>query len=493
MATKSKTVLKIRRSDSIQPIEEVDIGDHTASCLRVYGEEVNLDRAVADIRDGLKPVTRRLLWALYTMRSDKTVKTARLSGETIGKYHPHGSASAEGAITTQVVTDTPPITGVGNWGSLIDPPGAPRYTNVAMSSYGETFFMRHYLPLAPMVDNYDGKNKEPLFLPAVLPNILMNGTEGIGLGMSTAYPSFTPKSLLPVLADMVDGKDLTNEQIVRRLVLHHKYGGTLIPSKENFNALLGLMEKPKASLKWTSPIIVNEQAKEIIIEAFAPGVNPIKLVEEWLKPAAEVASVNSGRGVSYTVRCRRDLNMNEFNNFVNKLRAKVSTSHSYELYVTKRVLNPDNPTKYDVKFATMSLRSVMESWLGYRVSLEKASLRYRIDQSRKSIAYYGLLILACSKLDVVFKALRSSDPKSKLMEGLDIDSDQAETILNLKVRQLSKLDNDKIEAQRAEERKILADLKTRLKNPSGEVSTFLRESAEKFKLVKNDWSLQWQM
>lgn len=497
MATKTskptKPAFEIVRASTISPLEVVDLGDHTAGCLKVYGEEVNLDRAVVDIRDGLKPVSRRLLWALHTMRGDKMVKTARLSGETIGKYHPHGSQSVDGAIATQVVTETPPVTGVGNWGSIIDPPGAPRYTNVMMSLYGETFFHKNYLPLVPMVDTYDGKGKEPLVLPALLPNILLNGATGIGLGMATAYPSFKPSGILNILADLADGDDLSNAQLATKLQLYHRYGGEPVPGPDLKKNLIRLLDEPKSSVKFMSPFEVNRDAKELTISKFGPEIDPVKLIERWVKLQPEVVNVYSGRGVSYTIRCRRDLNFVEFDKFVARFTTIVGSSQSYDLYVTQRVIRKDNNSKYDVKFARLSLRRVINSWLGYRINLEKKSLEYRVSMSEKQIAYYDLLILACSKLDAVFKALRSTDPRAVLVKELRISEEQADTILNLKVRQLSKLDNETIEGQKAEERKVLSELKRKLKDPAAEVAIFLREHAEKFKLVKNDWSSQWQL
>lgn len=491
MATKKKP-LGLVRADA-PPVQEVELGEHTANCLTIYGAEVNLDRAVVDIRDGLKPVTRRILWAMHTMRGEKLIKTARLVGETMGKYHPHGDASISGAVTTQVVTDTPPITGVGNWGSIIDPPAATRYTNVAMSKFGELFFHKNYLPLVNMVDNYDGKGKEPLVLPSLLPNVLMNGATGIGLGMATSYPSFTPKSLLNVLADLADGQKLSDEVIASRLEFYHKYGGVAEKSKHTTDALVALLGGPRATVRWKSPFTVNREAKEITISAFGPEISPVKLIEDWVKARPEVAMVYSGRGVSYTIRCRRDLNYQEFDLFVSKFEERVRSSQSYDLYVTKRVARDDDPSKYDVKFARMSLRRVLTSWLSYRIDLEKRSLEWQVAQCEKQIRYYDLLLHACANLDIIFEALRSPDPRAVIVKGLRISAEDADIILNLKVRQLSSLDGDEIRKHRGEQNALMKGLKQRLKKPQSEVATFLRHYAEEFKLVKNDWSTQWQL
>ena len=499
MATKRKPsvdkslAFSVTFAKAADVVEDIDLDVLTENCLRSYGEEVNLDRSVPDYRDGLKPVTRRTLWALHGL-GHQLVKTARLGGETVGKFHPHGEASCYGAITTQVAAPTPPIEGVGNWGSLIDPAGAPRYTNVKMSGFGRVaFFHTEYLPLITKVDNYDGKDKEPLFLPASLPNLLLNGIEGIGLGLTTRIPAFTPKSLLPLLADMAEGKEITDRDIVRRLVPYHEYGGELVKDKANFESFLQLVSSPKSSLRWTSEIEVDEVKKQIFLSKFGPEINPVKLVDGFLKLQPQVATVHTGKGVSYVVQCRKDLNMNEFKQFADKLRQKMTVSRSYDMYITRRAVNKENPDKYDVAFRQVSLRELMEVWVQYRVRLETAAIKHQIRLSQERIAYYELLLHAVANLDTVFKSLRQADPRSFLVKNMKITEEQADTILNLKVRQLSKLDGEDIQQKLKDEKAHLKILQSKLKIPDQLVSQFLRSAADKFKLVANDWSTQWVM
>jgi len=485
-----KSNFRVIRATAADSVESIDLDVLTRNCLRLYGEEVNLDRSVPDYRDGMKPVTRRLLYALHTM-GNQTVKTARLSGETLGKYHPHGQASVNGAVHTQVIANTPPITGIGNWGSIIDPPGADRYTNVKMSLYGKSFFDSSYMPLMSKIDSYDGKEKEPLFLPALLPQLLLNGIEGIGLGLSTSIPAFTPVSLLPLMADLAEGQKISSEDMARRLVPYHMYGGEVVKSKQNRDALVAFMDSFTGSIMWTSPLEVSEETKTVRINKFCPTVNPIKLVEDFLKPMREVSTVHSGSGVSYTIQCRRDINMPEFRAFVEKLRKKVSTKYSYEIYITRRDLREDNSSKYEVKFRQVTLRQLIELWVRYRIDLERSSIKHQIEVSKAKIAHFGLLLLACSKLDIIFQALRLKDPKAFIVKNLKITDEQAETILNLKVRQLSKLDNDQILSMRKKEESVLAQLKEDVKIPHRIVADYLRSKSTQFKLVRNDWSNQW--
>lgn len=497
MATKRKSAedssskFSVTFARKADVVEDIDLNVLTENCLSTYGQEVNLDRSVPDYRDGLKPVTRRTLWALHGL-GNQMVKTARLGGETIGKFHPHGEASCYGAITTQVITSTPPIEGVGNWGSLIDPAGAPRYTNVKMSGFGRlSFFHPEYLPLMTKVDNYDGKDKEPLFLPATLPNLLLNGIEGIGLGLTTRIPAFTPKSLLPLLADMAMGQELTSQAIAKRLQPYHEYGGTIVKDKANFEAFVQLIDSPKSSLRWTSEFEVDEAKKQITLSKFGPEINPVKLVDAFLKLQPQVATVHTGKGVSYIVQCRKDLNMNEFKQFVEKLRAKLTVSRAYDIYITRRSVNKENPDKYDVSFKQVSLRELMETWVQYRIRLETAAIKHQIKLSQDRIAYFQLLLLAVANLDVVFKSLRQSDPRAYLVKHMKITEEQADTILNLKVRQLSKLDGEDIQKKLKEEQDHLKSLQRKLKIPDQLVAQFLRSAADKFKVAEKDWSTQW--
>lgn len=493
MATKKKPESAPRKqytlgSQSDLLVEE-NTGDLAERCLRIYGEEVNLNRSVPDLRDGLKPVGRRILYALSTMPRKQLIKTARLSGEVIGKYHPHGSASVDGAVTTSVVSCTPPITGVGNWGSLIDPPGASRYTNVLMSEYGETFFHRNFTPQTVVVPNYDDKDTEPLFLPALLPNLLLNGAQGIGLGLTTSIPAFTPDSLLPVLAEIAEGNEPDVKSLSSRLTPYHQYGGEFKLSKENKLAMENLLTTTGGSLEWSSPIEVDEDRKKVSIRAFAPEVNPISLVEKRLKPMPEVASVHSGAGVSYTVSIRKDVNTNSFRKFVEKFTKLTSSKISYEFYVT--LSKADSEGKKSVKFYHMTLLQMMQTWVKYRISLEKKSLEWRLGEIVKRDTYLKLLLRACDALDIIFKALRSKDPKEGIMKGMGLTDAEADIILNLKVKQLSKLDQEQIEAEREKLASQTSELKKLLKSPQTVVANFLREYSTKFVLTKNDCSIQY--
>jgi DNA gyrase/topoisomerase IV, subunit A len=400
------------------------------------------------------------------------------------------NSSVVGAIGTTVVSNANPIAGVGNWGSIIDSIGADRYTNVLLSKYGKTFFHPSYLPLSTLIPNYDDKDVEPLFIPALLPNLLLNGAEGIGLGLTTKIPAFTPASLLPLLADMAEDKDISDKEIAKRLEFSHQYGGVAVKSKANFLKVIELLNATSASIQWTSPFEVDRDKKCITISNFGPEVNPITLIENKVKPLSEVSSVHSGKGVSYSIQIRKDLNFNEFDKFVEKFTKMVSTSISYQLYVTTSKMVDG---KKKVKFANVTLKDLMGRWVKYRIALEVASLKYRISVHEKRDLYLSLLIRACDSLDLIFKALRSSDPKASIVKGMKITEEEADIILNLKVRQLTKLDQDQLTAERKEIASKIQVLNKMLKQPKQVVADYLRNAVDQFTLERHDCSLQWTM
>ena len=203
---------KTKPSTALAAIPEESLVAHVRASMTIYGQEVNLERAIPDFRDGLKPVVRRSLWALSQIGIDSRIKAARIVGDTLGKYHPHGDASCYSAVVNIVNSPVPTIEGEGNWGTLVDPPAAMRYTNASMSFYGKMFFGKNYRPVTELVHNFDRTHKEPLVLPALLPNLLFNGSQGIGLGLITSIPAFTPGSVLKMMVRILEKEDLSPDR-----------------------------------------------------------------------------------------------------------------------------------------------------------------------------------------------------------------------------------------------------------------------------------------
>jgi DNA gyrase/topoisomerase IV subunit A len=498
-----KKILKVSRERvpkaTNAPIQEKELVDFIRQSMTTYGVEVNLERAIPDLRDGLKPVGRRALWAMNNIQTPKGVKAARLIGDTMGMYHPHGDLSLFGAICNLVNNPVAPLTGKGNWGTLVDQPAAMRYPNVLLSRFGQTFFGKNYTATTELVWNFDRSRKEPLVLPALLPNLLFNGASGIGVGVVTEIPAFTPKSVLTTMVRLLDGEDLKAEDYFKHLEFYYQYGGVVAKTPENKKAIRSFFENSKGTVQWNSPLEIDEAKKQVTLFRFAPGIRPVVLIEgvtgkdgkkkkRGIKDWDEVSRVYAGKGLSYVIQARKDLNLNEFKLLCDKLRKITTTKVSYEINVTERLPDPSSgDDKYKVNFFTCSVPQLMRKWLKWRCQLEAKSLDWQIAKSKKEIAFLELLIYASDKLDIIFKALRTEAPATFMVKNMNITLEQANQILDLQVRRLSKLDQSKLKSDLKTAKEALAVLVKKRKAPSKEVRAFLVAAAEKFEKY-SEWA-----
>jgi DNA gyrase/topoisomerase IV subunit A len=455
----------------VAQVIEQNLADFGTKNMGVYAEEVNLGRAVPDLVDGLKPVQRRIMWAAANLGKD-FVKTARIVGDVIGKYHPHGDASVSGALTTIVQSNVPTVNGKGNWGSLIDPAAAMRYTNACLSDYGWEFFKPDYIAKAvtAFVPNYDDTTLEPVSLPALLPNVLINGGEGIGVGTTTCLPTFTPESLAAVIERLLSGEKLKPVDYARVLKYNNRYGGRLVKSKENSAAWLEMFTSPKASVQFEASLEIDRDHKAIEISDWPQGLNPLKFIEKVRTfPECDQAFNHKG-ATGFRIEMRKDHNFDQFDKFVLKVQKATQVRRAFKINVTHRKAEiNDGVVTFDTKYLSLSVPELLITWLKERLALEKRSLEYRIGKQNVAIAYSELLIYAANSLDIIFKALRVDDSQAYLVKAMKITPEQAQQILELKVRQLSKLDHNNLKAKLAEQKKELAILQGFLKKPRPKV------------------------
>lgn len=491
-----------RRKQSQGPVadanvEDASIGDFVNAAMQTYGIAVNEERSIPAFEDGMKPVLRRIMWAASRVCSGGSkVKSARLVGEVIGRLHAHGDAAVYGAVITAVNSSAPPIAGIGNWGTLIDPAAAQRYTNVTVSKYGQQFLHPAYLAVTPMTPNFDDTWHEPIVLPALLPNILINDTEGIGVGVRTGLPCFDPTSVLAVLIDVLDGKRPSRTELARQLKLYEPWGGRPVRTKDNFEQLVALMSEPAASITYESPLEIDRDAKRITLRQFAPNLN-LEKVNTALRLLPLVKSVYSGAGLSLVVQCNPSANFNEFDALVLKVAKLTRTQQRYSIYVSERV--PGEDGKYTVQFHRLGVAALLSKWLTWRVDLEVRSLKWRAAKAKEKIDHLELLLHAArpEHLKIIFQALQQDDTAKRIASGLSITLEQAEVILNLKVRSLSKLDTDALRAERDSTSALLKRLEKQSANPKPVVREYFEAARDAFKAAprdpKTDNHLQWWM
>lgn len=449
-------------------IAHMGLGEFGKMAMGIYAEEVNLDRAVPDLFDGLKPVQRRILWGAYSTRGS-FVKTARIVGDVIGKYHPHGDASVSAAMTTMVHHNTPALLGTGNWGGLLDPAAAMRYTNCRLSHYGETYFDSNYFnkDVVTFIPNYDDTEVEPLVLPAQLPTVLLNGAEGIGVGTTTNIPTFTPESVIKVLTSLLKGEDLSPKDFAKALDYHHKWGGNLINTKENRTAWLGLFTGAKASVKFEATLHIDRDNKALTIDDWPPGLNVISFVNK-IRGLKETDRIFNHKGdTGFRIEMRKDHNFTQFDKYVERVKKLAQSRKTFVINVTQRKAKRDEEgeLRINTHFLSVSIPVLLKKWLMERLQYEKRSLQHRLNKQQEQIELSKLLIYASTKLDVIFKALRDSDSKAYLVKHLKITGEQADTILDLKVRRLSKLDQEDLKKQLKAQEAFKAQLEQWFKKP----------------------------
>jgi len=470
MATKRSKSVSLRPEHQDRNVKHETLRSFGKRSMYTYGMEVNFDRMAADLVDGLKPVQRRVLWAA-SQQGKLPVKTARVVGDVIGKYHPHGDQSVVGAIETMVHHPTPTMEGHGEWGSLIDSAAAMRYTNTCLSQFGWTFFQPDYIhkEVTSFIPNYDDKDVEPVTLPAQMPFVLMTAAEGIGYGITTDLPSFTPQSLVEVMTRLLSGEKLQAIDFAKTLKYDHKWGGSVVNSKQNKIEWMKMFTGTEAKVQFMANLEVYRDEKRLTINDWPPGLNPEKFVAK-VKAMNECAAVDNVRGLMYEIRMRKDHNFDQFDRFVAKVEAASRVNCSFKLNVTHTTAKViDGVVHPHTDFLALSVPQLIIAWLKERLALELRSLEYRIRRQNAAIAFSELLIYASTRLDVIFKALRSNDPDTFLVKNLKITPEQAKQILDLQVRRLSKLDQDDLKRKLKDQKAHLSVLEGWQKKPKAKV------------------------
>lgn len=458
--------------------------------IKLYATEVNLDRAVPDLVDGLKPVQRRNLYGASNFPSGKLVKAAQVVGEVMGKYHPHGDTSIYGALVTMVQAPVPMIYGSGNWGTLVDGAAAMRYTECRLTSFGEAIFDSNYInkEVTSFVPNYNDSTVEPVALPLPLPNVLLNGGEGIGVAVTCNLPSFTAESVVEVLTRLLQGEKLKAIDFAKTMKPSFIWGGQLVRSKVNRDAWMEMFTSSQASVQFESSLIVDSDKKSIVIDNWPPGLNPEKfLLKIRAMPECQEMQLSKGT-LEYTILCKRAYNLTQFETFVAKVQNATRVKRAFKINVTRRTAKIiDGVVSYDVALLSLSVPELVIAWLRSRMETEVKSLNYRIKKQNAAIAYSELLIHASSpkNLEVMFQALklRGKDPIAFISKGMKITMDQASQLFELRFRQLSNMDADVVRGKLKEQQIHLKQLQSWLKLPKKKV---LLDVNAAFETIKAD-------
>lgn len=455
-----------------EQIRNVHLEDKANEEYYKYGIAVIEDRAIFGSIDGLKPVARRGLWAAHKMglrHNVKADKAAKVVGATLGDYHPHGDNACYGALVTAAKSPQNLIHGEGNWGTMNDPAAAYRYTNMKLSKYADVvFFDKFYLPTVDYTPNYDGSKMEPVILPSLLPNAILNGNFGITPGVNTRTPSFTLDSVLKVLRAALEAGECTPKMCMP-LVFNTKYGGRALVNKEEY---MKFYKTGKGKVMFESVHSEPDAKNSIRFDRFAP----LSDMEKTLVKVDSIPGVAQTRDdsdkhdiyqVAYVVTFAKTLKGDALKQAIRKVENAFSASWGFSVQVTDRTLNPDGSMK--VKLKPTTIPKLIQQWIDYRIALEVRACEYWMGERKKEIAHQELLRKAIKMIDFLFKAVKSKgsreDYYNYIAKGMKITFDEAKVVGNLPLVSLRSMEDKDLVAKIKE---LEAEYKTyegRKKNP----------------------------
>tara|TARA_B100000787_G_scaffold55858_1_gene40590 strand:- start:2910 stop:5150 length:2241 start_codon:yes stop_codon:yes gene_type:complete len=460
-------------SSLVDDLEQLPVRDFTEKAYLDYSMYVILDRALPHVGDGLKPVQRRIIYAMSELglsALSKHKKSARTVGDVLGKYHPHGDSACYEAMVLMAQPFSyryPLVDGQGNWGSMDDPKSfaAMRYTESRLAPYAQSLLTELGQGTVDWVPNFDGTMNEPQLLPARLPNVLLNGGSGIAVGMATDVPPHNLREVVEACLLLLKKPSTKLEKLLEVIKApDFPTGGEIISSAEDLHKIYATGH---GSVRQRGKYLVEDG--ELIINALPYQVSGAKVIEQIanqmqnkkLPMVADLRDESDHENPVRLVVVPRS-NRIDIDNLMLHLFATTDLERSYRVNM--------NMIGLDGRPQVKNLRDMLLEWLTYRTETVRRRLQYRLDKILDRIHVLEGLLIAYLNIDEVIAIIRTEDEaKSMLMARFLITDRQAESILELKLRHLAKLEEMKLQGELdalAKERKqleLLLSSETRLK------------------------------
>jgi topoisomerase IV subunit A len=436
---------------SLDGVERRSLADFTEQAYLNYSMYVIMDRALPHIGDGLKPVQRRIIYAMSELGLDadsKHKKSARTVGDVLGKFHPHGDSACYEAMVLMAQPFSYRYTlvdGQGNWGAPDDPKSfaAMRYTEARLSRYAETLLSELGQGTADWVPNFDGTLDEPAVLPARLPNLLLNGTTGIAVGMATDVPPHNLREVATACVRLLDEPNATVEQLCEHVL------GPDYPTEAEIitprSDLLKIYETGKGSVRMRAVYRIEDG--DVVVTALPHQVSGAKVLEQIAgqMQAKKLPMVADLRDESdHEHPCRIVIiprsNRIDLDELMQHLFATTELESSYRVNI--------NIIGLDGKPQVKNLRTLLSEWLTFRIGTVRRRLQYRLDKVEHRLHLLEGRLIAFLNLDEVIHIIRTEDqPKAVLMERFGLTEVQAEYILETRLRQLARLEELQIRGE----------------------------------------------
>ena len=454
-------------------IEQVSLKQYAEKAYLDYSMYVILDRALPNIGDGLKPVQRRIVYAMSELGLKSTAKfkkSARTVGDVIGKFHPHGDSAAYEAMVLMAQNFSyryPLVDGQGNWGAPDDPKSfaAMRYTESRLTAYADVLLAELGQGTVDWVPNFDGTMDEPSVLPAQVPNVLLNGTTGIAVGMATDIPPHNLREVVTAAIRLLDAPKSTLAELCEHIQApDFPTEAEIITPREE---ILAIYETGRGGLRMRA--VWEKEGGDIVIQAIPHQVSGSRVLEQIaqqmqarkLPMVADLRDESDHENPTRLVIVPRS-NRVDLDGLMSHLFATTDLERSYRVNL--------NMIGIDGRPQVKSLDRILKEWLKFRTTTVRRRLQYRLEKVLKRLHILEGYLVAYLNIDEVIHIIRTEDkPKPALMKRFKISDIQAEAILELKLRNLAKLEEmkitgeqDELEDERAQLEKILGS-DTRLK------------------------------
>lgn len=471
----------------IGKINERNISVEMKECYIDYAMSVIVSRALPDVRDGLKPVQRRILYAMYEMgvRSDsKFRKSAAVTGDVLGKYHPHGDSSVYGALVRMAQDFSlryPTVKGQGNFGSIDgDPPAAQRYTECKLSKPGEELLQDIEKETVDFVDNYDATKKEPTVLPSPLPNLLLNGSTGIAVGMATNIPPHNLKEICQALIYLIDNPKAETEDLFEFIKgPDFPTGGIIYNQKEILEAYsqgkgsflmrgkVDIAEREGKGAQIIATEIPYQTDKSVLITQLANLVQNKKI--DGIK---DIRDESDKDGLRIAIDLQKGAVPRKI---LNSLYKYTDLQKNYHLNMLALVDG--------IEPRILNLKDVLELYLAHKQEVVVKRTKFDLQKAKDRAHILEGISIALDHIDAVIETIKKSkdkeEAKANLCKKFKLTIIQAEAILEIRLHQLAKLEKQKIEDE-------LAELMKKIK----ELAKLLESKAEQKKVMKKEFEAQ---
>ncbi len=445
--------------NQIDKMVTVDINKEMKKCYIEYAMSVIIARALPDVRDGLKPVQRRILYSMGEMNLDPSKgyrKSARIVGDTMGKYHPHGDSSIYEAMVRMAQNFSMRymlVDGHGNFGSIDgDGAAASRYTEAKMSRIAVEMLSDIDKNTVDFVPNYDENEKEPVVLPARIPNLLINGSSGIAVGMATNIPPHNLGEVIDGVVCLIDDKINGTETTVEELMGYIK--GPDFPTGANILGRSGIRAayktgRGKITVRSEAEIETLPNGRERIVVTEIPyQVNKARLVEKIadlvkekkVEGISDILDESAGDDIKITIDIKKDYNSNVI---LNQLYKYTQLQESFGVIMLALV---------DGKPEILNLKDMLDKYLLHQEEVVTRRTKFDLDKAQKRAHILEGLMIAIDNIDEVIKTIRESydNAKERLMQKFGLTDVQAQAILDMQLRRLQGLEREKIDNEHKE-------------------------------------------